>query len=397
MKTTLKRLALPPLLVLLLVGCNSKPGGAGAPGGMGAAGGPPPEVSVINVSCESLTLTTELPGRMDAVRMAEVRARVPGILLKRLFEEGADVKEGDVLLQIDPAPLRATYNSAKAALAKAEANLKQAQSKAERFKALVQYNAVSKQDSDDATATALQAEAEVMAAKAGLETASLNLGYASVTAPITGRIGRAKVTEGALVGQNEATPLATIQQLDPIYFDFTQSSTEVLKLRRALESGKLKSLAPGEAKVTLLLEDGTVYPHPGKLLFSDITVDPTTGMITLRALVPNPDHLLLPGMFARGQLEQAVDDQAITLPQRAVMRGPNGVATVMVVNSENKVEARVVQTEAAHGDKWVISGGLKPGERVMMEGHLKAPPGSVVTPVPFTTGQKGAVSTASSK
>jgi membrane fusion protein (multidrug efflux system) len=327
-----------------------------------------------------------LPGRIEAVRVAEVRARVAGILLKRQFEEGADVKAGDVLLEIDPAPLRATLNSAKAVLAKAEANLKQAQAKADRYKALVEFNAVSKQDYDEAAAMALQAEAEVLAGKAGVETASLNLGYATVTAPITGRIGKAKVTEGALVGQNEATPLATIQQLDPIYFDFTQSSTEVLRLRRALEQGKLKGLAPGEAKVTLLLEDGTIYAHPGNLLFSDITVDPTTGMITLRASAPNPEHLLLPGMFARGQLEEAVDSAALTVPQRAVMRGPDGSATVLVVNATNTVELRVIQAEATRGDKWIVSDGLKPGERVIVEGLQKAMPGRPVTPVPFQTG-----------
>ncbi len=341
---------------------------------------------MVTVTTEPLTLTTELPGRIDAVRVAEVRARVAGILLKRRFEEGADVKAGDVLLEIDPAPLQAALDSAKAALAKAEANLKQAQAKADRYKALVEFNAVSKQDYDEATAMALQAEAEVLAGKAGVETASLNLGYATVTAPITGRIGKAKVTEGALVGQNEATPLATIQQLDPIYFDFTQSSTEVLRLRRALENGKLKSLAPGLAKVTLLLEDGTVYPHPGKLLFSDITVDPTTGMITLRASAPNPEHLLLPGMFARGRLEQAVDSAALTVPQRAVVRGPDGSATVLVVNAANTVEVRAIHAEATRADKWIVSDGLKPGERVIVEGLQKAMPGSPVTPVPFVTG-----------
>ncbi|MGO8674948.1 MAG: efflux RND transporter periplasmic adaptor subunit [Limisphaerales bacterium] len=376
------------LLLAVMAGCGPKQGGppGAGPGGPGGFGGPPPEVSVVTVTTEPLTLTTELPGRIDAVRVAEVRARVAGILLKRRFEEGADVKAGDVLLEIDPAPLQAALDSAKAALAKAEANLKQAQAKADRYKALVEFNAVSKQDYDEATAMALQAEAEVLAGKAGVETASLNLGYATVTAPITGRIGKAKVTEGALVGQNEATPLATIQQLDPIYFDFTQSSTEVLRLRRALENGKLKSLAPGLAKVTLLLEDGTVYPHPGKLLFSDITVDPTTGMITLRASAPNPEHLLLPGMFARGRLEQAVDSAALTVPQRAVVRGPDGSATVLVVNAANTVEVRAIHAEATRADKWIVSDGLKPGERVIVEGLQKAMPGSPVTPVPFVTG-----------
>jgi len=391
-------LGIPGLLILTLAGCGQKPAGAGAgPGGFGpgGSGGPPPEVSVVELRAESLTLTTELPGRLDPVRVAEVRARVPGIILKRLFEEGSDVKAGEVLLQIDPAPFQATLDSAKANLAKAEANYKKAQAKENRYKPLVEYNAVSKQDYDDAVAAAQQGEADVLAAKAAVETASLNLGYATVTAPITGRIGRAKVTEGALVGQAEATPLATIQQMDPIYFDFTQSSTEVLKLRRMLESGKLKSLAPGEAKVTLLLEDGTVYPHPGKLLFSDISVDPTTGMITLRALLPNPDHLLLPGMFARGRLEQAVETAALMVPQRSVMRGPNGLATVLVVNADNKVEARPIQTQSAQGDKWIVSSGLKPGERVVVEGLQKAIPGTEVVPVPFVQpSDKAAVQTA---
>ena len=388
-----------PILLLLIAGCQKSAGpvGPGGPGAFGGPGGPPPEVSVVTVVSEPLTLTTELPGRIDAMRVAEVRARVPGILLKRLFEEGANVKAGEVLLQIDPAPLQAAYNSVKAALAKAEANHKQAQARADRFQVLVQYNAVSKQDYDEASASALQTEAEVLSAKAAVETASLNLGYATVTAPITGRIGKAKVTEGALVGQNEATPLATIQQMDPIYFDFTQSSTAVLKLRRALEGGKLKSFGPGEAKVTLLLEDGTTYPHPGRLLFSDITVDPSTSMITLRALVPNPDHLLLPGMFARGRLEQAVDSEALTVPQRAVMRGPNGVASVMVVTAENKVEPREIQAEATQGDKWIVTGGLKAGERVIVEGLLKAMPGAVVVPVPFNAPRAGVQAAASSR
>jgi membrane fusion protein (multidrug efflux system) len=381
-------------VLLFIAGCGQKPGGsAGAQasgkgkGGPGAPGMPPPEVSVITLQREPLTLTTELPGRIDAVRVAEVRARVPGIVLNRQFEQGADVKAGDVLLQIDPAPFQANLNSAKAALAKAEASAKQARAKADRYAALVQHNAVSKQDYDDAVATAQEEEADVLASRAAVENASLNLGYATVVAPITGRIGRAKVTEGALVGQLEATPLATIQQLDPIYFDFTQSSTEVLKLRRALESGRLKAFGPGEAKVTLKLDDGTIYPHPGKLLFSDITVDQTTGMITLRALVPNPDHLLLPGMFARALLEQAVDKNALTVPQRAVLRGPNGTATVMVVKPDNTVEPRMINTEAAHGDSWVVASGLEAGERVIVEGILKAIPGQPVVPVPFQVPQ----------
>ena len=365
--------------LLLVAGCGQRPPAGGGPGG---AGGPPPEVAIVTVTAESMSMTSDLPGRIEAVRVAQVRARVPGILLQRLFTEGAEVKAGEVLFQIDPAPLQAAYSSAKATLAKAEAGLKQTQAKADRYKVLVEYNAVSKQDYGDAVAAALQGEADVLAGKAAVETAGLNLGYAKVTAPISGRIGKAMVTEGALVGQNEATELAVIQQLDPIYLDLTQSSTDVLRLRRAMESGRLKSIAPGEAKVTLLLEDGTVYPHPGKLLFSDITVDPTTGMITLRAEFPNADRWLLPGMFARGRLEQAVDSEALAVPQRGVAWGPGGAATVMVVKPDNTVEVRSVKAETAVGDKWLVSSGLKAGERVIVEGTLKVRPAMTVKPVP---------------
>jgi membrane fusion protein (multidrug efflux system) len=346
---------------------------------------PPPEVGVVTIQSEPLPITTELPGRIDPVRTAEVRARVAGILLKQAYREGADVKAGETLFQIDPAPLQAAYDSAKAALAKAEANLKQTQAQADRYKVLVKINAVSKQDYDNAIAAALQGDADVLGAKAALEVASLNLGYATVTAPISGRIGKALVTEGALVGQNEATEMAVIQQLDPIYFDFTQSSTEVLRLRRELENGQLKSVAPGEAKVTLLLEDGTVYSHAGKLLFSDITVDPTTGMITLRAEFPNPDGLLLPGMFARARLEQAVDSQAITVPQRGVTYGPDGKPSVVVVTPDNKVEMRSIAVSAAVDSKWIVTGGLKAGDRVVLEGLQKIQPGMMVKPVPFVS------------
>jgi membrane fusion protein (multidrug efflux system) len=342
-----------------------------------------PEVGVVTIAPESVALTTELPGRIAPVRVAEVRARVTGIVLHREFIEGAEVKAGEVLFQIDPAPFQADYDSAAAALAKAEANLKQAQALADRYQSLVGINAVSKQDYDNAVSAAAQAQADVLAAKAALETASLNLGYATVTSPIDGRIGAALVTEGALVSQSAATEMAVVQQLDPIYCDFTESSTEVLRLRRALEGGALKSLAPGEAKVTLLLDDGTTYQHPGKLLFSDVTVDPSSSMITLRAEFPNPDPLLLPGMFARGLLEQAVDAKAITVLQRGVSVGANGIATAMVVGTDGKVESRVIKIGPAVGIKWVVTEGLKAGERVIIEGLQKVQPGMVVKPVPF--------------
>jgi len=362
------------LLGVMPAACNrSGPAAPPAP--------PPAEVTVQTVKAERVAVTTELPGRIDAVRVAEVRARVPGILLKRTFVEGADVKAGDKLFEIDPAQFQANYQSAQAALAKAEANQKQAQALADRAKSLVEAEAVSKQDYDNAEAAAAQAAAEVQSTKAALSNSSLSLGYATVTAPIDGRIGRALVTEGALVGQNESTPLATIQQLDPVYFDFTQSSTDVLRLRRAVAAGTVKTMEPGTAEVTLLLEDGSKYSHPGKLLFSDISVDPSTGMVALRAEFPNPDRLLLPGMFARGRLEQAVNEQTITVPQRAAARAAGGGATALVVTADNKVEARSIVLGEAVGDKWVVNQGLQPGDRVIIEGLQKVRPGAVVKAV----------------
>jgi len=343
----------------------------------------PAEVGVVAAETETVTVTTELPGRINAVRVAEVRARATGILQKRLFEEGATVNAGDLLFEIDPAPLQAAYDSAKAGLAKAEATSAQAQARARRYEALVGVDAVSKQDYDDALAAARLGEAEVLVARAALETAALNLGYAKVTAPISGRIGKALVTEGALVSATEATQLAVIRQLDPIYVNFTESSAEVLKLRRALEAGTWQSLAPGQAKVTLLLEDGTTYDHAGRLLFSDISVDETTDSVTLRAEFPNPDHLLLPGTFVHGRLEQAVAQQAITVPQRAVTRTAGGQATVLVVYAQNQVESRVIRADTVYGDKWIVASGLKAGERVIVEGLQRARPGATVVPVPF--------------
>ncbi|HTI73106.1 MAG TPA: efflux RND transporter periplasmic adaptor subunit [Candidatus Limnocylindria bacterium] len=370
------------LIVLLaalpwLSGCSPK---AAAPA---AGAGAPTEVGVVTVKTESIPLMAKLPGRVTAIRVAQVRARVPGILLRQVFKEGADVKTGDVLFEIDQAPLQAALDSMKASLAKAEANQQQTRTRNERYKALVAVNAISKQDYDDAVGAALQAEADVLSAKAALETASLNLGYAKVTSPIDGRIGRALVTEGALVGMNEATPLALIQQLDPIYVDFTESSTELLRLRRALDGGQLKSAGAAGVEVSLELEDGFIYAPKGQLKFSDISVDPSTAMVSIRAEFPNADKFLLPGMFARGSLEQARNDAALTVPQRGVARGANGSATVMTVNAENKVEVKVVQTEMAVGDKWIVSKGLKDGDRVIVEGLQRARPGSVVSPVPF--------------
>lgn len=343
---------------------------------------PAPEVSVITVAPASTALTTELPGRLEASRTAQVRARVAGIVLQRPFREGSDVKAGDVLFRIDPAPFQATYESAQAAMAKAEANLVQASLKAQRYKPLVEINAVSKQEYDDAVAAQKQATADVASTKAARQNAGLNLAYATVTAPISGRIGRAQVTEGALVGQGEATPLATIQQLDPIYVNLTQSSTDVLRLRQAMANGKLKSAGQGQAKVTLVTEDGQPYPHAGKLLFSDLSVDESTGAITLRAEFPNPDRFLLPGMYVRAQLDQAVNERAIMVPQQAVTRSPDGAA-VLLVGADNKVVSQPVKTDAAQGNNWIISQGLKAGDRVIVEGLQKAKPGAVVKPIPW--------------
>src|SRR5438067_11046836 len=347
---------------------------------------PPVEVSVVTVASERVNRATELPGRINSVREAQVRARATGILLKRLFQEGSNVKEGQDLFEIDPAPLQASLNSAEASMAKTEAALQESKATVDRYKELVKINAISKQVYDQALASLAQNEAELLAAKAAVQTAELNLGYAQVGAPISGRIGKAMVTEGALVSATEATQLAVIRQLDPVYFDFTQSSTEVLRLKRALEKGSLESASPGEARVTLILEDGTVYQHEGKLLFSDISVDPTTGMITLRAEIPNPESLLMPGMFARAQIVEGINANALTIPQRTVTRGAGGKSTVLIVDNENKVQPRTIEVERIMGDKVVVAKGLKAGERIIVEGSQKAPPGSVVKPIPFSEG-----------
>ena len=346
----------------LFTGCGRNQTGAGA------YNMPPPEVGVVTLAPESVALTTELPGRIDPVRVAQVRARVDGIVLHREFREGADVTNGEVLYEIDPAPYKAALDSA-------NASLMQAEQLVERYKPLVGINAVSKQDYDNAVSAAAQA-------KAAQEIAAINLGYCTVTSPINGHVGAALVTEGALVNQAAATEMAVVTQLDPIYFDFTESSTEFLKLRQEMEAGQLKSLEPGTAKVTLTLPDGTTYPHPGKLLFSDITVDPTSGMITLRSEFPNPNELLLPGMFAMGRLEQAVAPQTLLVPQPAVIVGPSGAASVMLVTATDSVVSQPIQIGSAVGTDWVVKSGLKAGDRVVVDGLQKVRPGITVKPVP---------------
>jgi membrane fusion protein (multidrug efflux system) len=366
-----------------LVSCGKKAG----PGGPPPAG--TPEVSVVTIQVQRVALKTELPGRVSASRTAEVRPQVGGIIQERLFTEGSDVKAGDVLYQIDPASYQAAHDGAAAALAKAEANVAPLRLKAERYKELLDSEAVSKQDYDDASAAQKLAEAEINLAKSALETASINLAYTKVSAPISGRIGRSAVTNGALVTASQPVPLATIQQLDPVYVDVTQSSSDILRMRRALESGQL-STNEGQAKVLLLLDDGTQYPEPGSLKFSEAFVDPGTGSVTLRTLFPNPKLMLLPGLFVRTVLEEGVKDQAILVPQRGVTRNPAGQAMVMVVGAGEKVEPRVIKTDRTVGDNWLVNDGLQVGDRVILEGVIgpRARPGTVVKAVPFGAKQE---------
>ncbi len=343
---------------------------------------PPPEVGVLTIAPERLAITSELPGRLEPTRISQVRARVPGIVLKKSFKEGADIKAGTVLFQIDPEPFRAVQASAQAALSKAEANLAQANLKVQRYKPLVETNAISRQEFDDALTQQQQANADIATAKANLRTANLNLGYATVTAPISGRIGRALITEGALVGQGEATPMAIIHQIDPIYVTITQPSVEVLRLRQALQSGQLKSAGQAGARVTLVTEDGRVHPQPGRLLFSDLTVDESTGAMSMRAEFPNPERSLLPGMYVRARLEQAINEQAIALPQQAVLRSAAG-ASVLLVGADGKVASQPVTVDGMQSGKWMISKGLKAGDRVIVEGFQKTRPGGTVKPMPW--------------
>ena len=366
---------------MLLGGCGKKSAGGPPPSG-------PPEVGVVVVQPQRVALTTELSGRTSPHLIAEVRPQVSGIIQNRVFAEGSDVKAGQVLYQIDPATYQAAYASAKAAQARAEANLVPARLREQRFRDLVKINAVSQQDFDDATAALKQAEADLASTMAALETARINLAYTKVTAPISGRIGRSTVTTGALVTANQPAALATIQQLSSMYVDVTQSSADLLKLKQNLASGLLKSNGAAQAQVKLLLEDGSAYPSPGILKFSEVTVDPSTGSITMRAIFPNPKQTLLPGMFVRAILEEGVSEQAILIPQRGVTRNPAGNAMVMVVAAEDKVEPRVIKVARTIGDNWLVSEGLKAGERVILEGLQKARPGTLVKAVPFGSKQE---------
>ena len=375
---TVRKLLIPGIL-LTLAACGAKKDAA-APG----AGGPPPApVSVITVAPETVSNITELPGRIEAVRTAEVRARVGGIVQKRIFNEGSEVQAGQTLFQIDAAPFQAAYGSAEAVLIRAEANLSQANGKLKRYRGLVESNAISKQEFDDLDNAQKLAAADVASARAALDIAKLNLSYATITAPISGRIGRALVTEGALVTQNDQQSLALIQQLDPIYVTLTQSSVEMTRLREIVSQSGHGGV---KAKLTLVTEDGRAYPHSGQLLFSEAVVDPASSSVILRAQFPNPQRDLLPGMYVRVRLEQGVRPGTITVPQQAVMRTADG-SMVMTVDAAGKVTPRPVKTDGAYAQNWIISSGLKQGDQIIVEGLQKAKPGATVKPLPWANGE----------
>ncbi len=378
--STARSLLVTTALASLLVGCGDKKPAAPA-AGAGAAP-PPANVATITIAPEQVANVTELPGRLEAVRNAEVRARVGGIVQKRLFNEGSEVRAGATLYQIDPAPFQAAVSSADAVLARAEANLAQVNTRLNRYRALVDTNAISKQEFDDAQSAQKLAAADVAAAKATLDTARLNLSYATVTAPISGRIGRTLVTEGALVTANDPTALAVIQQLDPIYVTLTQSSVELAQLReKVAQSGQ----GGVKTRLTLVTEDGNAYPHAGQLLFSEATVDPASSSVILRAQFPNAERRLLPGMYVRVRLEQGVRANTITVPQQAVMRTADG-SMVMTVDAEGKVALRPVKTGSAYGTRWIVTSGLKEGDQVIVEGLQKAKPGATVKASPWQPG-----------
>ena len=336
------------------------------------------KVSTEVIATAPLSVSNELSGRVVAPRVAQVSARVAGVVLKRAFTEGSEVKQGDVLFLIDPAPFKADLDSAQAALRKSEAVALQAKLQDQRYAELIEINAISRQDHDNARAAAQQANADVAANQAAVQRAKLNLGYATVTAPISGRIGRALVTEGALVGQGEVTPLARIQQLNPIHVDLTQSTRDLDNLREAFRAGELQQVGKQQAKAILIRDNGSLYPLPGKLLFTDVTVDPSTGQIILRSEFPNPDYDLLPGSFVRVRLEQAVNKEGISVPQRAVLRDSAGVAQVLLIDADNRVQLQSVQLGSAHNDRWAVTSGLKAGDRIVTEGLQHARPGEQV-------------------
>jgi membrane fusion protein (multidrug efflux system) len=363
------------ILAVQTLNC-AKPPAAAAPA--------PAEVGVVTVQSERVVLTTELPGRTAPYLVAEIRPQVNGILQQRRFEEGADVRAGQLLYQIDAAPYQAAFDQAKAALAMAEATLPSIHARAERLHRLVELRAVGKQEADDADAAERQAEAHVEASRAAVESARINLSYTPIQAPIPGRTGKSSVTVGALVTAYQPVPLVVIQQLDPIYVDVMQSSAQLLRLRRGLASGALTREGESWSKVRLLLEDGTPYPLEGMLKFRDVTVDPTTGSVSLRMVFPNPDQVLLPGMFVRAIVEEGVNEHAILAPQQGVSRDARGNALALVVGADGKAEERTLALDRAIGDRWLVTTGLAAGDRVIVEGLQRIRPGASVTAVPFT-------------
>ena len=366
----LTRAVLCMLLSLMLLACEE--GGKGTPGSSG-----PREVVIIKLEPRREVYTMALAGRIASFQVAEVRPQVGGILQQRLFTEGADVKAGQALYQIDPATYEAALDSAQAALMKAEANVTPARLKAERFRELLAIKAVSKQEYDDAQAAFKQAEADVAVNRAAVKTARINLEYTKVRSPISGRIGKSAFTPGALVTANQAQALTSVRQLDPVYVDITQSSQDLLRLRAQFTNGELRSAAE-EAPVRLKLENGAMYPHEGRLQFTDVSVDESTGMVSLRALFPNPEHILLPGMYVRAVIAEGVDENALLVPQRALRRDPKGQASVLLVDGGGKVDVRLVDVGRTVGDSWQVLSGLKPGDRVIVEGGQNVRPGMSV-------------------
>jgi membrane fusion protein (multidrug efflux system) len=341
----------------------------------------PPQVGYITVEPQSVTRTTELPGRASAFMTAAIVPQVSGVILKRLFTEGSAVKEGQQLYQIDPATYQATYDADRATLAHDQAALVTARAKADRYRPLAAAQAISSQDYDDAVAAEKEAAADILSAKAQIEQAQINLNYTKVLAPITGQIGASSVTPGALVTADQTTPLATVTQLDPIYIDLNEPATTLLRLKRELADGQLEQTSDGGARVTLKLEDGSDYGTAGKLQFSEVTVSETTGTVLLRAIFPNPDHTLLPGMFVRAEIVEGVNKNGILLPQQAVSHDSRGDATVYVIDAQNKAHLETIETGAAVGNQWIVTGGVKPGERIAVDGLLGLQDGETVTPV----------------
>jgi len=381
MNDGVKRVAISGVLIVGLIasGCGSQ-----------QAAPPPaiPEVAIVTVNPERVVLTTELPGRVSAYFVAEIRPQVNGIVQERLFNEGSDVNAGSVLYQIDPAPYQAAYKNAVAALARSEANLPPIRLKAERFSQLIAVKAISQQDFDNAIAALNQAEADIEYSKTAVESARINLAYTRITAPIPGRIGKSNVTVGALATAYQGSAFATIQQLDPIYVDVTQSSANLLQLKRNMAAGRIKGNGPDQTRVKLLLEDGTPYPLEGTLKFSEVTVDPSTGSFILRIVFQNPKHILLPGMYVRAIVQEGKVENAILAPQQGVSRDPKGNPVALIVDGSGKVQQRMLTLDRAIGDRWLVNEGLNPGDRLIVEGSQKVRPGASVKVVPLDAGRK---------